>query len=118
MLKVLKRLFLFIFIVIKSGTGFASGSPQDTILPAQTADLSLRFHHMEPRLSIHGLVASWSMDEGSGYEFRDESNNNHTAYITGYHWNTTNSGLTASFRKKGKEAAQFFRWYQLAPSKR
>lgn len=70
----------------------------------QTADLSLRFLHIEPRVTSTDLIAHWSFDEGSGYEFRDTSGNNQTGYITGFNWNTTDSGLTSSFRQMGKRA--------------
>lgn len=89
----------------------------DTLLLPKPADLSIRFQHIEPRLRIPGLIAAWTMDEGSGYEFLDISENKHTAYIIGASWNTSNSGLTSSFRKTGKRAGSVYldgsQWLQV-----
>lgn len=73
-------------------------------LPPRDTDLSIRFQHLEPFYDAPDLAAHWSMDEGSGYECIDESGRGNTAYITGSNWNTKDSGLTASFRRKGKRA--------------
>lgn len=90
-------------------------------LESQTADLSLRFQHLEPRVTAAGLIAHWAFDEGSGYEFRDNSGRNQTGYITGFNWNTTDDGLTTSFRGAGKRAGGVFlngtRWIEAQPSK-
>lgn len=92
----------------------------DTLIPKQYADLSLRFQHFESQVKDKSLIAAWTMDEGSGYEFSDISGNNHTAFITGYNWNTTNSGLTTSFRKTGKRGGGVYldgsQWLQVKDS--
>src|SRR4030042_2528642 len=69
-----------------------------------TSDLSIRFQHIEPIIKQSSLLAHWPLDEGSGYECRDWSGNKLTAYFTGHNWNADDSGLTSSFRKKGKRA--------------
>lgn len=99
-----KPYLLSLLLSLYAAISFGQTNPAltDTILPRQYADLSIRFRHLEPLVNDKTLIAAWPMDEGSGYEFLDASGKNHTAYITGYNWNTTSSGLTASFRKKGK----------------
>jgi len=86
-------------------------------LPPQAADLSIRFNHLVAVLNAPDLLAYWPFDEGSGYEFLDGSGNGHTAYITGSAWNTTDSGLTASFRRQGKRAGAVYlngsQWLQV-----
>jgi len=82
-----------------------------------TCDLSIRFQHVEPVIIQPSLVAHWALDEGSGYECIDWSGNKLTAYITGHNWNTYDSGLTSSFRKKGKRAGAIYlngsQWLQV-----
>jgi len=90
--------------------------------PPQVADLSLRFAHLEPRVQSPDLVAYWPLDEGSGYAFGDASGGGHRAYITGHTWNTTDSGLTASFHRQGRRGGAVYlngrQWLQVqaAPS--
>ena len=84
------------------GASINTGAP--VTLAARPADLSIRFNHFEPRTQVRGVAAHWAFDEGSGYEFRDSTAGNHTAHITGTNWNTTDSGLTRSFRRAGRGA--------------
>ncbi len=89
---------------LKASKGELTRPGATVTLEARTADLSLRFNHVEPRVTSTDLIAYWSFDEGSGYEFSDASGNRHTSYITGGNWNTTDSGLTNSFHRNGKRA--------------
>lgn len=108
-------MLLFVF------TGVSVAKPADTLYQSQQADLSIRFLQTERRLSIDGLAAAWTMDEGSGYTFNDLTGNGHTAYITGYHWNTQGSGLPAAFRSAGRRAGGVYldaqSWLQVQASK-
>lgn len=101
-----------------AGSAFnqVSAQPLKTF-PAQTTDISIRFQHIESFYNYPSLIAHWSMDEGSGYECLDYSGKKNTAYITGSQWNIKDSGLTASFRRKGKRAGCVFlngtQWLQV-----
>lgn len=85
----------------QTGLGISANALE---LNPKVADLSWRFQHIEPLVTADNLIAHWAFDEGSGYEFRDSSGRNQTGYITGFNWNTTDSGLTTSFRGAGKRA--------------
>ena len=93
----------------------ADGPP--TTLPAEPADLSVRFRHIQPRLDLPGLVACWPLDEASGYHAPDASGRGHDAWLTGTRWNTTASGLTASFRRVGRRGGGAYldgtQWWQV-----
>ncbi|MDX6296899.1 MAG: hypothetical protein QOI51_756, partial [Nocardioidaceae bacterium] len=67
----------------------------------QTADLTVRWRHLERRVKAADLLAAWHFDEGSGYAFDDVSGHGHTLFLTGANWNTTDSGLAAAIHGRG-----------------
>ena len=67
----------------------------------QTADLTVRWRHLERRVKAPGLLAAWHFDEGSGYDFDDVSGRGHTLFLTGADWNTTDSGLATAIHGRG-----------------
>ncbi len=74
------------------------------VFPPHTTDVTIRFQHSEPRLSLPGLVAAWSFDEGYGYTFRDLSGHGYDASIAGTNWMTTDSGLTTALHQRGRRS--------------
>jgi hypothetical protein len=78
-----------------------AGSP--LAYPAEPADLSVRFRELQPRVAVPGLRAYWPLDEASGYVARDAAGSA-DAHLTGTHWNTTASGLTAAHWRAGRRA--------------
>ena len=86
-------------------------------LHPQTTDLTIRFEHVEPKISLPGLLAAWSFDEGCGYIFRDLSGHGYDAYIAGTNWMTTDSGLTAALHQKGRRGNAVYlngsQWLQI-----
>ncbi len=69
--------------------------------PQQTADLTVRWRHLDRRVVGWPLAAAWQFDEASGYSFDDVSGNGHTLYLTGSAWNTTDSGLLGAIHRRG-----------------
>lgn len=120
-MKLIIRNSSLVFVVILILVGFKLyNSPTlkgTRVLPVEEADLSIRFQHIKPLYDEPHLVAYWSMDEGSGYEFQDNSSNSNIAYIHGETWNTEDSGLTASFRHSGRRGGGVYlnenQWLQV-----
>jgi hypothetical protein len=88
--------------VAAQATYLSPGVPRE--LPAETADLSVRFRTLRPRLDVPGLRAHWAFDDASGYHALDASGQGRDAYLTGTRWNTTASGLTAALWRAGRRA--------------
>jgi len=82
-----------------------SGPGTPLTLRAHSADLTLRFSHLRPRLGGGDLIAAWGLDEGSGYVFADATGHGHAAHVTGTRWNTTDSGLTRALHGAGRRGA-------------
>ena len=83
-------------------------------------DLTVRWRHLERRARLPHLVAAWQFDEGSGYTFDDVSGNGHPLVITGFEWNTTDSGLLGAIHRRGLRGGAVYldgtRWLEAAPT--
>ncbi|MGI8577639.1 MAG: LamG-like jellyroll fold domain-containing protein [Nocardioidaceae bacterium] len=93
-----------------------SGATTLASQPVETADLTVRWRHVQPRVEQVGLIAGWPFDEGSGYAFGDVSGHGNTLWITGSQWNTLGSGLTSAIHRPGRRGSGVYvdgtRWLQ------
>src|SRR6056297_725700 len=109
-----KILYLFFLLFISSCSNLQK---QEGGRTSFTGDLSVRFLHREPLINRSELTAHWPLDEGSGYRCRDWSGNGLTAYMMSHSWNREGSGLTSSFRRRGKRAGCIYldgkQWLQV-----
>lgn len=95
-------------------------APSGTPSTRRTADLAVRWRHVEPRVVRDGLLAAWPFDEGAGYAFADVSGHGHTGYVLGSKWETTDSGLTSAIHRRGRRGRGVHldgtRWVQIQHS--